>query len=248
MLLMCLTILTTDSNRVKRIIGGVEVDCGSQIRVVSLRADSSRHLCGAVLVTKDIALTAAHCVQTPCNYVLQLSNLCDDSRQASVLEVIKHSDYDKYTRAHDIALLRIHLDTHNISWSVDNILPNTSFGLSGECIAYGYGSTDSNTEILPDRLKAANLKIISLDECTDILGLYVAPRFDYGMLCALGNGEDTCQGDSGGPLMCAGKLQGISSYGLSCAVPTVPGVYTSIGMHLPWIYHTMEIIPKETTA
>ncbi|XP_013145132.1 PREDICTED: trypsin-2 [Papilio polytes] len=244
--MISLTISTSNTSRVKRIVGGVDVDCGSQIRVVSLRDNSSRHLCGAVLVTKEVALTAAHCVQTPYQYVLQLSNLCDITPPASVLEVIKHPDYDKYTRAHDIAVLRINLDTHNITWT-DDILPDTSFGLSGECIAYGYGSTDSNTKILPNRLKAARLKIISLDDCTDILGFYLAPRFDYGMLCALGDGEDTCQGDSGGPLMCSGKLQGISSYGLSCGILLVPGVYTSIGMHLPWIYHTMEFITRDTT-
>ncbi|CAG5046093.1 unnamed protein product [Parnassius apollo] len=216
----------------------------SQIRVASLRyAASFRHLCGAVIISPEVAITAAHCVQEPHQYELKLNNLCNAASNskpdASVMEIIKHPCYNKYTRAHDIALLRLRFDESEITWPDNAILPNTSFGLSGECIAYGYGYMESKAEIFSDQLKAARMKIISLDKCIDILGLHVAPRYDSGMLCALGDGVDTCQGDSGGPIMCEDKLQGITSYGMSCGIPNVPSVYTSIGIHLPWIHNTI---------
>ncbi|CAH2079311.1 unnamed protein product, partial [Iphiclides podalirius] len=73
----------------------------------------------------------------PCQYVLMLNNACVDGPlpKARVLEIIKHPLYDEYTRAHDIALLRIVLDTYNVTWTNDAILPNSSFGLSGERLA-----------------------------------------------------------------------------------------------------------------
>lgn len=46
--------------------------------------------------------------------------------------------------------------------------------------------------------------------------------------------KDTCQGDSGGPLFHqvgakAPILIGITSFGISCAMPGLPSIYTLIG-------------------
>lgn len=50
------------------------------------------------------------------------------------------------------------------------------------------------------------------------------------------------QGDSGGPLLCpevvgtdTWTLSGVTSWGLGCAVPNVPGIYTEIYKFLDWI-------------
>lgn len=46
---------------------------------------------------------------------------------------------------------------------------------------------------------------------------------------------DHPQGDSGGPLICNGKLMGIVSWGISCANPRYPGVYTKVSNYVDWI-------------
>ncbi|XP_047991459.1 trypsin-1-like [Leguminivora glycinivorella] len=218
---------------------------GDQLRVASLRnATNGQHLCGATLLTQEFASTAAHCVHGT-GYMIQLNNFCGDPPNATVLEVFTHERYDKYSRAHDIALLRVErLDLPGLN---ENVLPEHSFGAGGECMVYGYGVKDVSANELSQALLAANVRIVPLDECTQSLGSYMVPDFDSGMLCAVGNGVDTCEGDSGGPLMCYGLVEGVSSHGLGCAAPGVPAVYTSVRAHLAWIQRVIGTRTQEDT-
>ena len=64
-------------------------------------------------------------------------------------------------------------------------------------------------------------------------------------MCAgdLSGQKDTCQGDSGGPLFFEDEingvrkyvLAGIVSYGVECAKPNYPGIYTRVSYYLDWI-------------
>ena len=58
------------------------------------------------------------------------------------------------------------------------------------------------------------------------------------MICAADEGKDACQGDSGGPLFDEENnvLIGIVSWGMKCADPVYPGVYSRIASEVSDIY------------
>jgi secreted trypsin-like serine protease len=70
-------------------------------------------------------------------------------------------------------------------------------------------------------------------ECLTAYPLIIASS----MVCAGGvSGEGSCQGDVGGPLVDKSKTHvGIDSWGLGCARPGKPGVYTQTSYFIDWI-------------
>jgi len=75
-----------------------------------------------------------------------------------------------------------------------------------------------------------NVPIVSREECNEDYKTYGG--ITENMICAAApdGGRDACQGDSGGPLVVDGKLAGVVSWGIGCARPLFPGVYSNIAI------------------
>ena len=106
----------------------------------------------------------------------------------------------------------------------------------------GWGSTTPGGES-SKILQEVQVPVIAEPVCKD---LYKSSKasIDGGVVCAGDTekgGKDSCQGDSGGPLMLSHGPQsrvhliGIVSFGIGCAQPNHPGVYTRVSHHIDWI-------------
>lgn len=119
-----------------------------------------------------------------------------------------------------------------------NHLPHSRLG-QGQCGEFRSGISCFYGKVSPDplqndkssTLQQAPVPILKKSLCNII---YKLPE---SQLCAgfLQGGIDACQGDSGGPLVCSGRLAGIISWGVGCADPGYPGVYTNVSHFLEWI-------------
>lgn len=75
----------------------------------------------------------------------------------------------------------------------------------------------------------------------DKLSLYKGIEVES-QVCAFKESRDACRGDSGGPIQthhkiyhCSYSVIGVTSFGIGCATPGIPGVYTRVYHYLDWI-------------
>lgn len=118
----------------------------------------------------------------------------------------------------------------------DDLPPDLS---ENECFATGWGHTQVNgtdSTILQEAL----MPIVNSSYCFAKYSF----KFDVNtQICAGGTptgGLGTCHGDSGGPLQCKmpdGRWYqvGVVSWGVSCAKPNLPDVYTKVTAFYDWI-------------
>nr|CAD7397569.1 unnamed protein product [Timema poppensis] len=106
----------------------------------------------------------------------------------------------------------------------------------------GWGRTAQNGN--PARyLRRAGVKIVHEDRCKNTT---IGDHIRETMLCAYEYNTDACQGDSGGPLGYETKTGmveqiGVVSWGIGCARPGIPGIYTKLTEYLDWIkVHTKD--------
>lgn len=80
---------------------------------------------------------------------------------------------------------------------------------------------------LSNNLRSVRLPIIDHAHCNKLYGGAITDR----MICAgivPDGGKDACQGDSGGPMVYNNELVGVTSWGIGCARPNFPGIYTNV--------------------
>jgi len=226
----------------ERIVGGTDANPGEFPHQVALY-NNGRFFCGGSLIKEDKVLTAAHCCFG--NYAIniiarvgqyRLGSIVDENQEdINVQKIIIHEDFDVNTLENDICILHLEEKAYNSSTvGLIGIPPkNKEYSPGTPCTVTGWGTIEENGP-LPDVLQKVEVPLISDEACQEDYGSF---EIFSSMMCAgyEEGGKDSCQGDSGGPLMCGDDLDGIVSWGIGCAQPGIPGVYTQTSHYVDWI-------------
>ena len=236
-----------------RIVGGSNVPSGTYPWFA--RLSGAGYLCGGVLISENLILTAAHCVYKKealleksasfligalC-YPYRLGYNCgQDVEDIAISKVIIHPDYNNETLENDFAVIRLKHASNINPVELDRTGISSFYTIDQSLFSIGFGLEGASEKNVPSKLKHVQLPFVPDEEC---VAAYQETQMIFdpvSMLCAADVGEDACQGDSGGPLYDphSEKVIGLVSWGVGCANPSFPGVYSRISKvvsnNWPW--------------
>lgn len=163
-------------------------------------------------------------------------------KTVGIKRIIVHPSYDPENMINDIALLEMSSEVPEVAMKEVPVikgvcLPKENEEFDGKSIVTGWGRV-SEGGMSSQTLRYVDVDIMTDNECKMFYGRH---KIHEKMLCAgyQRGGKDACQGDSGGPLVKDFNnryvLIGIVSWGIGCARPSNPGVYTQVSRYIPWI-------------
>ncbi|KAF5286548.1 hypothetical protein FQA39_LY16231 [Lamprigera yunnana] len=220
-----------------RIIGGHPVSIKDYSYQISLQYRRGGHFCGGSILSRKVILTSAHCASEgpPSNFKILYGteHLYSGGAKINVSEIFAHPDYSSKSNDFDVSLVYLN-DFIQFGDSAQPIkrtrTPQDESNLRSATIS-GWGAISINGGS-PPLLYAAEVKEYTNKACNDIYGSITDQ-----MICFASPGADSCTGDSGGPLVdiVTKEQVGIISWGISCAHPSFPGVYSNIYTLNAWI-------------
>lgn len=182
---------------------------------MQIRKEIKSHLCGSIIISARVVLTAAHCVDKSSVrevvVVVGITNLQDAAErnnQYNILRTIPHEHFNKDNLQNDIAILllqrKIEFSSKVKPIELDKLPGVARKGVTA--ISAGWGETFNYHED-KNHLRSVNLKIIDEQECQGLFKL-------RNIICAGEEGgmKGVAFGDSGGPLVVDNQLVGITSF------------------------------------
>ncbi|KYB26537.1 hypothetical protein TcasGA2_TC033855 [Tribolium castaneum] len=243
-----------------RIVGGEKSSFGKwpwQISLRQWRTSTYLHKCGAALLNENWAITAAHCVDNvpPSDLLLRLGehDLSTESepylhQERRVQIVASHPQFDPRTFEYDLALLRFYEPVTFQPNILPVCVPQSDENFVGRT-AYvtGWGRLYEDGP-LPSVLQEVSVPVINNSVCESMYrSAGYIEHIPHIFICAgwRRGGFDSCEGDSGGPMVIQREdkrflLAGIISWGIGCAEPNQPGVYTRISEFRDWINQILQ--------
>ncbi|XP_063983180.1 transmembrane protease serine 9-like [Diachasmimorpha longicaudata] len=229
----------------QRIVGGTLASRGEIPYIVSLNRNG-HHFCGGSIISDRHILTAAHCVHdftssTQRSVTIRAGSLTSRSggQTYTVDKIQVHPEYVDHLGSppNDIAIIKVK-ETIKFDQNTKKIdLVTSEPKADASVVVSGWGLRSARSRQTPADLYTVTVKVVSPTTCRRS---YPRSMKDT-HVCAYGSvGHGVCMGDSGGPLALNGRLAGLVSFGLPCAVGH-PDVYTSVYHYRTWIRNTMVV-------
>ncbi|VEN49901.1 unnamed protein product [Callosobruchus maculatus] len=238
------------------IVGGVQSGEKEFPHMAALgygNGEEKQWLCGGSLISEKFVLTAAHCLTSKELGDVQVIRLGTTTLQTETLESmdyrvlrkIPHPLYATGQQYNDIALIELD-QTVKFTEYILPICLDDGNGYTGiKLIATGWGRLQATGSVSKE-LRKVDLDYFPHEICQQKYSKVSKQDLPLGIdwqtqICAGSETEvkDSCQGDSGGPLQekIFGRnyLVGITSFGIGCGTPGIPGVYTKVSYYIPWI-------------
>jgi len=191
-------------------------------------------------VAPNLVLTAAHCEPITGRVVIGSRHLnpndsTAEGQRIQIMNVVKkiiHPNFNKpRTLYNDFMLLELGSSVDTDYFPPINLNFDSKQPSNGDMLtAIGFGITAEEGE--PAKiLQKVDVPTVSREECKSVYGRMVD---DDVSLCAGfdSGGKDGCAGDSGGPIFerINGVITqvGVTSWGIGCARPGYPGVYSRV--------------------
>ncbi|XP_041477083.1 uncharacterized protein LOC121425150 [Lytechinus variegatus] len=243
-----------------KVVGGkVSNEGQSPWTVLLWNTNEGKPLCGGVLLNRRWVVTASHCFSLSGLSIDEfeirlgehdIESISDNERTFRAEQIIKHPNFNEQTYDSDIALIKLQQPVTYTDYIIPLCLPSElraeellKAGTRG--FVTGWGNTEEAGDY-SRYLRRVRLTIASMQDC----GRSHIDIITNNMFCADGGRKaderDACQGDSGGPFVTKDNnrwyLLGIVSWGVGCARPGYPGVYTRVHRFRQWI---MDLVQQD---
>ena len=174
------------------IVGGSFVQDPQQYPFFASVERDGRHVCGGSFLSRDVVLTAAHCVSFI--NATQEFTVVNSQQRSTVLRIVHHHGHRRLPSgilSDDIAFLV--LDQPFSTARPIAAASDDSAVLEGLILGWG-SSKNLSSAVIPIKTNAECVASLILD------GVNTTIDEIAGCVCAYAPGIDACQGDSGGPL------------------------------------------------